>query len=128
MATSFVCKPLLTGLGAGDTCWSRGPTPSRSCSSSSPRRRPGTHPVRGAELHAVEVSFGDASRVFHGGPASCAVYGVPAGLCDAVAKWGTARLEDLLEPAAALAGEGVALNAGQAYVAEILHGPSDLDA
>ena len=76
----------------------------------------------GAELHAVEVSFGDASQVFHGGPASCAVYGVPAGLCDAVAKWGTARLEDLLEPAAALAGEGVALNDGQAYVAEILTG------
>ncbi len=122
MAMSFVCEPLLTGLGAGGYMLVA---------------EPGAEPVvldffaaaptrdtsrAGAELNAVEVSFGDASQVFHGGPASCAVYGVPAGLCEAVRRWGSARLEDLLEPAAALAGAGVALNAGQAYVAEILTG------
>ena len=73
-----------------------------------------------AELAGFEVSFGDATQVFHCGPASCAVYGVPAGMCEALARWGSARLEDLVEPAARLAREGVLLNAGQAYVAEIL--------
>jgi gamma-glutamyltranspeptidase/glutathione hydrolase len=48
------------------------------------------------------------------------VYGVPAGVCEALRLWGTMPLEDLVAPAAASAREGVALNAGQAYVAEIL--------
>jgi gamma-glutamyltranspeptidase/glutathione hydrolase len=73
-----------------------------------------------AELEAIDVSFGDAVQVFHIGPASCGVYGTPAGVCEAIARWGTASLEDLAAPAARLARAGVALNAGQAYVAEIL--------
>jgi gamma-glutamyltranspeptidase / glutathione hydrolase len=58
--------------------------------------------------------------VFHIGPASCGVYGAPAGVCAAVRRWGTVPLEDLVAPAAALAREGVLLNHEQAYVAEIL--------
>ncbi len=66
------------------------------------------------------MSFGDAAQVFHIGPASCGVYGTPAGVCAAVRRWGTVPLEDLAAPAARLAREGVMLNAGQAYVAKIL--------
>ena len=66
------------------------------------------------------MSFGDAAQVFHIGPASCGVYGTPAGVCEAVRRWGTIPLEDLAAPAARLAREGVVLNAGQAYVAKIL--------
>ena len=73
-----------------------------------------------AELRAIDVSFGDAAQVFHIGPASCGVYGTPAGVCEAVARWGTVALAELAAPAAALARAGVELNAGQAYVAEIL--------
>jgi gamma-glutamyltranspeptidase/glutathione hydrolase len=73
-----------------------------------------------AELRAIDVSFGDAAQVFHIGPASCGVYGTPAGVCEAIARWGTVPLEQLAAPAAELARAGVALNAGQAYVAEIL--------
>jgi gamma-glutamyltranspeptidase/glutathione hydrolase len=73
-----------------------------------------------AELRAIDVSFGDAAQVFHIGPASCGVYGTPAGVCEAVARWGTVALAELAAPAAELARAGVALNAGQAYVAEIL--------
>src|SRR4029077_3174010 len=73
-----------------------------------------------AELEAVNVSFGDAAQVFHIGPASCGVYGTPAGVCEAVRRWGTIPLEQLAAPAAQLARDGGLLNAGQAYVAKIL--------
>jgi len=73
-----------------------------------------------AELRAVDVSFGDAAQVFHIGPASCGVYGTPAGVCAAIERWGTMPLAELAAPAAALAREGVELNAGQAYIAKIL--------
>jgi gamma-glutamyltranspeptidase/glutathione hydrolase len=73
-----------------------------------------------AELRGIDVSFGDAVQVFHIGPASCGVYGTPAGVCEAARRWGTVPIEELAGPAARLAREGVALNAGQAYVAEIL--------
>jgi gamma-glutamyltranspeptidase / glutathione hydrolase len=73
-----------------------------------------------AELRAVDVSFGDAAQVFHIGPASCGVYGTPAGVCAAIERWGTMPLAELAAPAVRLAREGVELNAGQAYIAKIL--------
>jgi gamma-glutamyltranspeptidase / glutathione hydrolase len=120
MLTSFVAEPLLTGLGAGGYLMVAGggwepalldffvEAPTRATDGSA------------AELQAIDVSFGDAAQVFHIGPASCGVYGTPAGVCEAVARWGTAPLRELAAPAAELARAGVPLNAGQAYVAEIL--------
>jgi gamma-glutamyltranspeptidase / glutathione hydrolase len=120
MLVSFAAEPLLTGLGAGGHMLVAGggeepalldffvqaPGPARDESA--------------AELEAVDVSFGDAVQVFYIGPASCGVYGTPAGVCAAVERWGTLPLATLVAPAAQLAREGVVLNAGQAYVAEIL--------
>jgi gamma-glutamyltranspeptidase / glutathione hydrolase len=120
MLTSFVTEPLLTGLGAGGYMLVAGSgrratlldffvqAPSRAGDGSE------------AELRGIDVSFGDAAQVFHIGAASCGVYGTPAGVCEAVRRWGTVPLEDLAAPPAKLAREGVLLNAGQAYVAEIL--------
>ncbi len=120
MLTSFVAEPLLTGLGAGGYLMVAGggwepalldffvEAPVRATDGSA------------AELRAIDVSFGDAAQVFHIGPASCGVYGTPAGVCEAIARWGTVALAELSAPAAELARAGVALNAGQAYVAEIL--------
>ncbi len=120
MLTSFVAEPLLTGLGAGGYLMVAGPgwepalldffveAPARATDGSA------------AELQAIDVSFGDAAQVFHIGPASCGVYGTPAGVCEAIERWGTVGLAELAQPAARLARAGVALNAGQAYVAEIL--------
>ncbi len=117
---SFAAEPLLTGLGAGGYLMVAGPewepalldffveAPARAQDGSA------------AELQAIDVSFGDAAQTFHIGPASCGIYGTPAGVCEAVARWGTVPLEALAAPAADLARAGVALNAGQAYVAEIL--------
>ena len=120
MLTSFAAEPLLTGLGAGGYMMVAGggqepalldffvQAPDRASDGSA------------AELDAVDVSFGDAVQVFYIGPASCGVYGAPAGVCEAAARWGTIGLEDLAAPAAKLAREGVVLNVGQAYIAEIL--------
>jgi gamma-glutamyltranspeptidase/glutathione hydrolase len=121
MLTSFAAEPLLTGLGAGGYMLVAGgdgeePVLLDFFVQAPTRAGDGSE----AELHAIDVSFGDAAQVFHIGPASCGVYGTPAGICAAVARWGTVSLADLAAPAAALAREGVVLNAGQAYIAEIL--------
>jgi gamma-glutamyltranspeptidase/glutathione hydrolase len=120
MLTSFVAEPLLTGLGAGGYMLVAGggeePVLLDFFVQAPTRAGDGSE----AELHAIDVSFGDAVQVFHIGPASCGVYGTPRGVCEAMARWGTVPLEDLAAPAAQLAREGVVLNAGQAYIAKIL--------
>jgi gamma-glutamyltranspeptidase/glutathione hydrolase len=120
MLTSFVTEPLLTGLGAGGYMLVAGgdeePVLLDFFVQAPTRLGDGTE----AELQGIDVSFGDADQVFHVGPASCGVYGAPAGVCEAIGRWGTLPLEQLAAPAARLAADGVVLNAGQAYVAEIL--------
>ena len=124
MLVSFAAEPLLTGLGAGGYMLVAG-RDSRPAlldffvaAPTHPRADAGDGAA--AQLRAVDVSFGDAAQVFHIGPASCGVYGAPAGICAAAARWGSMPLADLAAPAARLAREGVVLNAGQAYVAKIL--------
>src|SRR2546421_2291005 len=120
MLMSFVTEPLLTGLGAGGYMLVAGagqePALLDFFVQAPTRKGDGTE----AELRGIDVSFGDAVQVFHIGPASCGVYGTPAGVCEAARRWGTAPLDELAAPAARLARAGVMLNAGQAYVAEIL--------
>jgi gamma-glutamyltranspeptidase / glutathione hydrolase len=120
MLASFVTEPLLTGLGAGGYMLVAGagrePTLLDFFVQAPTRAGDGSE----AELRGIDVSFGDAVQVFHIGAASCGVYGTPAGVCEAVRRWGTVPLEELAAPALRLAREGVVLNAGQAYVAEIL--------
>ena len=132
MLTSFAAEQLLTGLGAGGYMLVAGggeePTLLDFFVEAPSRRSSGADEAHGdaedgpppAELRAVDVSFGDAAQVFHIGPASCGVYGTPAGVCAAIERWGTVPLQELAAPAAALAREGVQLNFGQAYIAKIL--------
>lgn len=117
---SFAAEPLLTGLGAGGHMLVAGAGEEPALLDffvQAPARREDGGAV---ELDAVDVSFGDAVQVFHIGPASCGVYGTPAGVCAAVERWGTMELQSLAAPAARAAREGVMLNAGQAYIAKIL--------
>jgi gamma-glutamyltranspeptidase / glutathione hydrolase len=120
MLTSFVAEPLLTGLGAGGYMLVAGvgerPVLLDFFVSAPTRAEDGS----AAELEAVDVSFGDAVQVFYIGPASCGIYGTPAGVCVAARRWGTIPLVELTRPAATLARDGVMLNHEQAYVAEIL--------
>jgi gamma-glutamyltranspeptidase/glutathione hydrolase len=131
MLTSFAAEPLLTGLGAGGHMLVAGAGEEPALldffvaapggGDASAKRDSSDVTARAvAELQAVDVSFGDAAQVFYIGPASCGVYGVPAGVCEAARRWGTMPLAALAAPAARLARDGVALNHGQAYVAEIL--------
>src|ERR1700730_9093385 len=89
MLTSFAAEPLLTGLGAGGYMLVAGgghePALLDFFVRAPSRRDDGSE----AGLHAIEVSFGDATQVFHIGPASCGVYGTPAGVCEALERWGT---------------------------------------
>src|SRR5204862_8064072 len=80
----------------------------------------GADPSLRPDLVPCEVSFGDAVQVFNCGAAACGTYGSPAGLAAALERWGSLDATALAAPAAAMARAGVALNAAQAYVFEIL--------
>ena len=122
LIASFATEPLLTGLGAGGYMLVAEPhgepvlldffaqTPSL--------RLDG----QAAPLDAVDVSFGDAVQTFNGGPASCAVPGMAAGIVAAAQRWASRPLEVLAAAGERLAREGVELNGPQAYVANILEG------
>jgi gamma-glutamyltranspeptidase / glutathione hydrolase len=120
MLTSFAAEPLLTGLGAGGYMMVAGGDQEPALLDFFVEAPPRATDGSAAELDAVDVSFGDAVQVFYIGPASCGVYGTPAGVCEASARWGTIELAELAAPAAKLAREGVVLNTGQGYIAEIL--------
>jgi gamma-glutamyltranspeptidase/glutathione hydrolase len=76
---------------------------------------------RSSELVPIPVHFTpESAQVFHVGAASCGVLGTPAGLERALDLFGTVPLAELAAPAAALAREGVEINAEQAYFIAIL--------
>src|SRR6478736_3429242 len=123
MAVSFACAPLLTGLGAGGYMLVVAPDGSQTLLDffvEAPGR--GIDPTAHGELEPIDVSFGDAIQVFNIGEASVGTYGVPAGLCEAAARFARVPLADLVAPGARLARDGVKLNTEQAYVIEILEG------
>ncbi len=123
MLTSFVCEPLLTGLGAGGYMLVVAPGRPPALLDffvEAPGR--GADADQRADLIPISVSFGDAIQVFNIGAASVGTYGVPAGVCAASARYGQVPLAELVAPAATLARRGVELNRPQAYVIEILRG------
>jgi len=75
-----------------------------------------------APLVPIDVSFGDATQVFHVGASSVGVPGTPSGLEEASRRWGSLPLAALAAPGSGHARSGVPLNAAQAYVGEILAG------
>lgn len=121
MLTSWVAEPLLTGPGAGGYMLVAGADEEPTLLDffiSAPGH--GACEQR-AQLVPIEVDFGgDARQVFHVGAASCGAYGTPAGVDAAMRRWGSMALSDLAAPAAALARDGVLLNAQQAEVVALL--------
>src|SRR4051794_29520663 len=74
-----------------------------------------------AALEPIDVEFAaEAIQRFNIGPSSCGVYGTPLGLAEALDRFGTVSLADLVGPAVAAAREGHVLNAIQAYLVRIL--------
>jgi gamma-glutamyltranspeptidase/glutathione hydrolase len=118
---SFVCEPLLTGLGAGGYMLVVSPDAAPVLLDffvEAPGR--GTDPDARAELIPITISFGDAVQVFNIGAASVGTYGTALGLYEASRRFGRIRLDELVGPAARLGREGVVVNAQQAYLFEIL--------
>src|SRR3954452_22563058 len=104
MLRSWVAEPLLSGPGAGGYMLVAG-------AGEDPVLLDFfvTAPGHGADLDArsalvpVEVDFaGDAMQLFHVGAASCGTYGNPAGIDEAMRRWGSLPLADLAAPAVAL--------------------------
>jgi gamma-glutamyltranspeptidase / glutathione hydrolase len=121
LLTSFVTEPLLTGLGAGGYMLVAPPAGEPVLLDfmvEAPGRE--ADPEARAPLDAIVVDFGDAVQVFHIGASSCGVYGMPAGVAAASARFGALPLGDLAAAAAALAREGVEVNHQQAYLWKLL--------
>jgi gamma-glutamyltranspeptidase / glutathione hydrolase len=121
VCASFVCEPLLTGLGAGGYMLVAAPGGDDVLLDffvEAPGR--GGDPPRRAELVPVSVVFGDVVQIFHVGAASVGTYGCPAGICAAHAQFASLPLTELVAPAVRMARDGVALNARQVDILELL--------
>ena len=122
MFASFICEPMLTGLGAGGYMLVA---------------PPGAEPVlldffveapgRGlpegatyAPLRSVDVDFGDVVQAFNIGASAAGAYGTVAGAAAAAERYARLPLAALVAPAAALARAGVVVNEQQAYLLAIL--------
>jgi gamma-glutamyltranspeptidase/glutathione hydrolase len=74
-----------------------------------------------AALEPIDVEFAaEAVQRFNIGPSSCGVYGTPLGLAEALERFGTRSLADLVGEPARVAREGHELTAIQAYLVRIL--------
>jgi gamma-glutamyltranspeptidase / glutathione hydrolase len=121
LCASFAAEPLLTGLCAGGYMLVSSPGGEEVLldffveAAGSGREHAGHAPLIG-----VDVSFGDATQMFHAGAASVGTYGMPAGICAAHGRFGTLPLRELVGPAVRAARGGVVVNAQQAYLFDIL--------
>ena len=117
---SFAVESPLTGLGAGGfmTVHAGGETTLLDFFVAAPGL---DGAPRTAELAPVDVVF-DAETVqtFYVGPVSCGVPGTPAGLIEALRRFGSIPLEELVVPAIRLARDGAPVNREQAYILDIL--------
>jgi gamma-glutamyltranspeptidase/glutathione hydrolase len=74
-----------------------------------------------APLVPIDVTFAEgAVQRFNCGPSSCGVYGTPAGLAEALRRFGTVELDRLTEEPARAAREGVEVTPVQAFLFEVL--------
>lgn len=118
--TSFVTESPLTGLGAGGYMLVH--TGEGSVVLDFFVAAPGAERIeRGSDLVPIPVHFtAESSQVFHVGAASCGVPGTPAGLEQALERFGSVALAELAAPAARLAREGHVVIPEQAYFIAIL--------
>ncbi|MGK2956352.1 MAG: gamma-glutamyltransferase family protein [Solirubrobacterales bacterium] len=120
---SFSLESALTGLGAGGFMIVKAPGSDAILIDffvAAPGK--GGH-ERSGDLEAAPVHFdADTTQIFNVGAASCAVPGAAAGLSDALERFGSVSLLDLIGPGVRFAREGAPLNRQQAYVLRILEG------
>jgi gamma-glutamyltranspeptidase / glutathione hydrolase len=72
------------------------------------------------DLVPVSVLFDETPQVFNIGASSCAVPGTAAGLAEALERFGSMPMSELVEPGVRLAREGVEVTPMQAYLFTVL--------
>jgi gamma-glutamyltranspeptidase/glutathione hydrolase len=119
--TSWVAEPCLTGPGAGGFMLVH-PSEGDDVLLDFFVAAPGIGSEQEAgELIAFDIAFTEeAIQTFHAGPASCGVYGTLRGVADALARYGTMPLADLVEFPARVAREGLEISPIQGYLIRIL--------
>src|SRR5215211_158717 len=119
--TSFVAESPLTGLGAGGFMLVHDPERADVLLDFFVEVPGQTIGERRSELVPIPVYFSPESpQVFNVGAASCGVPGTAAGLAQALKRFGSVPLEELVREPARLAREGVEVNAQQAFIFKIL--------
>src|SRR4051794_1382493 len=120
---SFASESLLTGLGAGGFLLAHtadGQDHLLDFGVEAGGR--GLDSEQRAELVAAEVLFDETPQIFNVGPSSCGVPGTPAGLWEAIERFGSMPFSALVEPAVRYARDGVEVDHVQAYVFQLLKG------
>lgn len=82
--------------------------------------RLGLADVEGAEFFAIDLDFGPTTQRFFIGAGSAAVPGVLPGLCEALERWGTKPLSEVIAPACRMMRDGVDLGPYQGRAARLL--------
>jgi len=119
--TSFVTESPLTGLGAGGFMLVHDPERDDVLLDFFVEVPGRTVWERRSEPVPIPVYFSpDSPQVFNVGAASCGVPGTAAGLAAALERFGSVPLVELVREPAALARDGVEINAQQAFIFEIL--------
>ena len=119
--TSFVAESPLTGLGAGGFMLVHDPERADVLLDFFVEVPGQTIGERRSELVPIPVYFSPESpQVFNVGAASCGVPGTAAGLAQALERFGSVPLVELVREPARLAREGVEVNAQQAFIFHIL--------
>jgi gamma-glutamyltranspeptidase/glutathione hydrolase len=122
MLMSFVTESPLTGAGAGGFMLvhtAGGENHLLDFFVAAPGR--GLRSLEPAALVPIDLKFTEgAIQRFNVGPSSCGAYGTPAGLAQALERFGTLSLADLVERPVRAAHGGVEVNAVQAFIFEIL--------
>lgn len=72
------------------------------------------------DFSGVELDFGPTTQTFFIGAGSSAVPGVIPGICQALERWGSKRLAEVVEPAIASLREGAVMGPHQARAARLL--------
>ena len=117
-----VGEPTLTSLAGGGMMIHRdgGTGKVTICDFFSDAPRMGLRDLGEPDFFAIDLDFGPTTQQFHIGAASAAVPGVIPGLCEALGKWGTKPLAEVVAPACRMLREGYLQGPYQGFAAKLL--------
>lgn len=116
--TSFIAESPLTGMGAGGFMLVHTPGGENRLLDFFVSA-PATVAPQADQVEFM-VDFSGALQQFNGGAASCGVYGTPAGVWQALERFGTMSMRDLAAPAVKLSREGVPTSEVHEFLYRIL--------